>query len=322
MERTRFKFSAKTPCLVFCDKVFLGEIDKNVCAKLEILEGQTKYIEVFPKSTKDVTYFIPFAFELSSNTRSSSNYIIYDLLDANYEIEINPRLELHIPMSFDNIFEEEKNGTKICVLSSSVTKIILQNKKNKVEFCPKCVLRDIACKSFSWDNSDYFVLTAKTQENLQYLFVANLNNIDCCIQKFCDDITFDLPKISTLNFCHDFYEHAIISKYELNPSGLKKLDCYSSRKEQTSFLTPTRKDTAKVFFECVKVRDYELARFLMTKQLSELLSDQHLKRFFPKFDKIKLAPERDVVLLVGEEKTYFQLSFVDGKIDNIEIFDR
>ena len=70
------------------------------------------------------------------------------------------------------------------------------------------------------------------------------------------------------------------------------------------------------------MRDYDLARVFMTKQLSEMLSDQHLKHFFPKFSQIKPSPDRDVVLLVGEELTYFQLSFVEGKIDNIEIFER
>lgn len=321
MERSKFAIYSKTPCLIFCDKAFVGEVDENSCAKLEMFDNESKRIEIYPKSTKDLIYFIPFSIVISQQDNFSPNYQQFDLLDGNYEIMLNPRLELHFPMSFDKIFEEEKKGTRICVLSSSLTKITLENKKNKVNFVPKHILKDIVCKTQNC-GADYFILTAKTENNQQYLFISNLEQIDECMQKVCDDITFDLPKFSTVSLCHDFYEHALIEKFELGQTGAVKLESFSSRKEQKSFSTPARKDVAKIFFECIKMRDYDLARVFMTKQLSEMLSDQHLKHFFPKFSQIKLSPDRDVVLLVGEELTYFQLSFVEGKIDNIEIFER
>lgn len=322
MDHFKFEIFSKFPCLVFCENNFVGEADEKTSVKINLDEKQSKRIEVYPKSTKDVFYFIPYAFMLSNQINSSQNFMCYDLLDGNFEIDLNPKIELHMPMSFDKIFEEEKGETKICVQSSTLTKIVLENKKNKIEFCPKQRLDNIICKTHSCGQRNYFVLTAKTISNQQYLFLVCLDNIDYCIEKTCDDITFDLPEISTLKLCHDFYEHAQIEKYKLAEDGLKKLESFSSRKEQKSFSTPQRKDISKVFFQCIKMHDYELARIFMTKQLSELLSDQHLSHFFPKFREIKLAPNRDVVLLVGDQTTYFHLSFLDNKIDNIEILER
>ena len=127
MERSKFTIYSKTPCLVFCDKAFVGEVDEKTCAKLEMFDNESKRIEIYPKSTKDLIYFIPFSIVISQQDNFSPNYQQFDLLDGNYEIMLNPRLELHFPMSFDKIFEEEKKGTRICVLSSSLTKITLEN---------------------------------------------------------------------------------------------------------------------------------------------------------------------------------------------------
>lgn len=321
MEKEKFDIYSKTPCLIFCNNEFLGEASIDSCVKLWVLEGETKRVEIFPKTTKDSIYFIAFVAEICSHPKQNQNYELFDLLDGNYEIWLCPHLELRMPSSFEKVFEEERKETKISVLSSTLTKIVLENKKNKIEFCPKHILKDIVCKIFSAD-ADFFILSAKTQNNLQYMFVASLQDITLCCQKVCDDICFDLPKISVTQLCHDFFEHAITEKFELCAKGLNRLKIYSSRKEISAFPAIKNSDIPKIFFECIKCRDYDLARALMTNQLSNSLSDQHLKHFFPKFKQIKVLPNRNGVLLCGNENTYFHFSFDDNKIDNIEIIER
>lgn len=312
--------SSTFPCLVFGDNVFLGEVDAS--KKLDAKDIQAKQIEVFPRSTFDPIYFIPFAFTLENPPKSDKHHMVFDLLNGVYEIEITPRLETRMSASFEKVFEKQCEDTNICVLWSNVCKIVLENKKHKVEFCPKHILHDIVCKTFTWDNTQYFVLTAKTQSDKTYLFVANTQRINSCIQKVCDDIFFDLPKITTASFVGDHFRHAVISVFKLNPKGLEKVETYSSKSESGFISPPQRENVGRVFFECIKVRDFDLARSLLTQSLSQALSNEHFLHFFPKFDKIKATSLSNVFLLAGEEETYFKLSFTNEKIENIEIYER
>lgn len=316
-------FSSNFPCLVFCNKVFLGELDESLCltTKNTLLPIQ---IDIHPKSVRDPLFFIPFTFTLSPTQKSGENFSVVDLLDGNFEIDISPRLETHAGTSFEKLYEKTTNNqTSICVQLSSLCKIVLENKNHKVEFFPKHILHDIVCKTFVWDENEYFVLTAKTQKNKTYLFVANTKSIDTCIQKVCDDIFFELPKITTIQNANDFFHHVVIDVFKLHANGLEKIQSYSSRTDSNFVAHPQTSQVGRVFFECVRVRDFGMARSLLSKTLSQTLSDEHFKRFFPRFEKIIVPPSRDdVVILIGKETTLFKLSFVNQKIDNIEIIER
>lgn len=319
----KYVFSSNFPCLVFCNKEFLGELNPGDTLSLSPLSLPVQ-IDVHPKSVRDPIFFIPFTFTLSETTKSGENFLIFDLFDGNYEVEISPKLETHAGTSFEKIYEKTTNNkTNISVQLSSLCKITLENTKNKVEFCPKHILSNIVCKTFVWDENEYFVLTAKTQTNKSYLFVANTKKIDACIQKVCDDLFFELPKITTFQKANDHFHHIVINVFKLHPNGLEKIQSYSSRKEAEFVLPPQKEQIGRAFFECVGVRDFELARSILTNPLSQTLSDEHLKRFFPRFKKIKIPPTRnDIVILHGEEDHVYKLTFLGQKIDNIEIVER
>lgn len=317
---SHYIFSSTHPCLVFCNKVFLGELTKHSTLQF-CSQGPTTQVEIHPTKTREPIFFIPFVFILNQTPKDGANHKVYDLLNGRYEIEIAPHLEIRPGTMFDKIYEQTTKDATICVSQSSICKITVENKKNKMEFCPKHILNNIACKTFEKDGTNFFILTAKTTELKNYIFVANISVLGNCIQKVCDDVFFDLPKITISQNCNDFFGHVEICVYEICSNGLKKLEHFSTLPKSHNKPPLQPNQIGKVFFECIRARNYSLARTLLSNTLSNALSDEHLKHFFNKFDKIKQLSS-DTFMLIGEHKTYYKLCFMHEKIDNIEIIER
>ncbi len=307
------------PCLLFLNGDFVEELQENNEIQVKLDLDKKNIFQVHPKNTKDLIYFIPYCFKFDPTDKTLDTTY---LLDKYYNLCLHPKLEVRQTTIKNKVYDVRHQAVHIDVCHWGPLQITLSDANKTIQFTPKHIFTKPLCKIHSHNNEDYFILTALTSQQKQYLFICNLADISQGIQKVCDDILFDLPKIVTKTNTNDNFNHVIIQELELGTQGLTCVQKYSSIEGSYDLLEISHQNVAQCFFECIKVNDFIRARTFLTKKLDDLLSDQHLKAFFPKFNQVLISKTREnVAILLADNTYYFNVEIIQNKIDNIEMLE-
>lgn len=315
MERSKFAIYSKTPCLVFCDKAFVGEVDQKLVQNLKCLTTSRNELKFIQNRQK--IWFILFLFPSSSHNKTiflqtiSNLTCLMEIMKSCLIRDLNFTFQWVLTRSL-----KKKKGTRICVLSSSLTKITLENKRTKSTLFQNTYWKTLFAKHKTAERTILFLLQNRQQSELSIYLKSWAN-----WRMYAKSLRWRniwLAKVHNSQPLSRFLWTRSGWKVWARTNGSGQTWKFFKSQRTKSFSTPARKDVAKYFWM------HQNAWLWPRTGVYDKTTIRNAQRptsqaLFPTFSQIKLAPERDVVLLVGEELTYFQLSFVEGKIDNIEI---
>ena len=312
--------TSKVCCNIFDSQKHLGEIDDNL-RYLKINIKEEMYVDIHLSSFK-YQKFIPFRLTLPKDLNRAVDQVeVVDLLDENYLLIINPKLLQNKFSCGEKIFEKSTKNQQISAIFNKFCEINIKTDKYNICYQTPHKLIQPTCSIQASDGCEYFVLHGDIQEGKTYTFISPINSPNNYWEKISDSINFSFPTFNTLTKSKDLIGHCVIEKFKLTNSVIQCLERYSSYTQNSPRVVLDPQKFGCAFFDCIMHGNTQHARTFLTPALSSALDDDHLKKFFPKFDCYYKCPTmNEVYLLKGAKNTYYQLKFENYKIADITDF--
>jgi len=230
----------------------------------------------------------------------------------NYLVKVKPFL-----FCYPKTFEIKTKTLNFANLPHSIT--WLENEISPIRISNKESFFDIPLTTpitkLNFKTKNNFLLGYGKQDDNKYLvFLLKYENNSykpCCILT-ADILEEDLNTITTYTKINDFAGHGQINTFEIE-NEIKQSTTLVYNFE-SPFIAKHKEFVPFAFFEAIKIKNYKLARVYLTNELSNKLTNTHLKTFFGEFlyTSQTLSPtfnHEEIALIYNNDTNYFAKIF-------------
>lgn len=320
-------FVADFNALVRLDETTLGTLD-NPSDRLtvESTTAQSLMLSVFPILDNTSEPSIPFAVKLETGqngVRADSNQVqITDFGHHHFEVKLLPLIiKPHQPtLVLDRINLADETVAELTDSGVFRLEISVRNKRFTFELSHKISQHKVT--EFTNDEVRFVLLEGKTLKNQAYLLV--LNNFFCNLEITADFIEHTQTDITSLTHQLDIASHGVVRKYEIKSKRFVLTEEYTVFLDTAPHLPADPKTVPWAFMEALNLGNLGLARSFLEKELSNSLTDDHLKNFFGEYDEIQWNRYQEsantlCVIYAGNPRIshIFEFELSNNKICNI-----
>ncbi len=251
-----------------------------------LISSQDK-INLLVYPLEEQTNSLPFAFLVTNknNTISTNcnNAEVIAFPDNNYLINLQPFYFAYPKSTLIKTKKINLNNLEhtISWIKNNKFDFAIENNKNSncLELTHQAKVIEINTKTSNNSLLCYFKTTSNTY--LIVLLKYNNNNYDLINFEEVDILEEENNVISTYKKLNDFADHGVICEYNFNDEFSFKT--HLAYNNDLPFISRHKEIIPFAFFEAIKIENYNLARIYLTEELSNKLSDKHLKSFFGDF---------------------------------------
>ena len=302
---------SQIPALIEIDKQYLLE---NPIQKVSF-EDQDLIIKYYPlQKTFNGKQTLPSIINIKlASLENCKEYLITLYPNNNIEILLQPfTLDINLPLNKTSN-PIENSTKKLDLFLSHNTTIALQSNNNYFYHTLDYQLEFV--KAVEIDNCLHILLSKAN--DYYYLKIKN-DNIQCsCLLSDASFLKNQL--VATIPY-FDMAKHGkLIEISFVKPYGYNEKIIYLNKKPkliENPLLLPY------AFVESIKAKNFKLARFYMTKTMSEKLSNETLQSFFGNIKSITHDTYNDKICIITKNNNVFvakdyTFDFEDNKISNI-----
>lgn len=225
------------------------------------------------------------------------------------------------PLTHKKEVKFNSNDYEVNILGEDDSLIIVQQDGNKIlkDNIYGEVLQVKATKN-NIAGHDFVCITADCKDE-KYAFLHD--GEQTIFKGICKEINIIGDDIKILFDLKDGLGHGLVHKFEVVDDKIKKTDEYAVYlSEDKIFFNQFSPIT---FLNCVRAKNFNLARKILSKDLNEVLDDDHLSEFFGDFDHVEqnrfLSHFDENNIIVRKQKMIlgeYQFDTENGLIVNIE----
>lgn len=272
------------------------ELNKNQFIKCK----QDDLIKVYPIECERDCW--NFSYVLKLNEQSLEDYKTIKLKDKTIVF-----LKNKVTSKCNSILIEKSQGEFMCRLTSYPHSFIVEGENY---FAENIKMRLTRYEIFFLGN---FIMLYGSSKNKDYLLI--LDKRDFSKKVFiADKIVIDKNVVEINLICKDYTKHALYQKLEIGEEIKEKEYTLFYEKGEPCIAVNTL-IVPLAFLECVKTKNYSLAREYLSKQLSKKLTDKHLKKFFGEIDEI--IYHDGLYICHSDSYREYKFEFENSKIKNI-----
>ncbi|MDD4351275.1 MAG: hypothetical protein PHP83_03745 [Clostridia bacterium] len=187
------------------------------------------------------------------------------------------------PLTHKKDVKVNSNKYDVNIFGENDSVIIIQKDGNKI--LKDYILGDVInvdAEKQTISGHDFVSICANTKDE-KYVFLHDGEQI--IFSGTCKEINIIGDDIKILFDLKDGLGHGLVQKYEMIENVIKKTDEYAVYlSEEKVFFNEFSPIT---FLYCVRAKNYNLARKILSKELNEELDDEHLSDYFGEFDTVE-----------------------------------
>ena len=299
---------------IFCNSLFLFEIDNaNYTVSnnnyLEFLPKDQVFVKCYPIDQPKTS--LPFCFLLKQDKNNiickSCNIKCYNFLDR-CDVFVEPF----------KIYSQNIVDSTTFTIKNTKYSVVCYSDRIKISCTSGEYIFETQIQNCTFDTQNSCINILSTFFNQK-----SYTRFDTTTKKFCsvigNKIQIQDDFVTTQQNFDDTLLHTIVNKYKNNPNlNYENCDIYTQNIDVPQNISPNL--VPYLFFENIKLKDYQTATTFLCQDLKQTLSPNALKQFFDDINQIEILSFTPLVYTIyGQEcaKDYL-ICMQDDKIKDIE----